>query len=59
VLIAGFQREEGRLTVERYDRLAAAAGLTLRERWSTWERGAWDAHGDYVLSVHAPTTRDA
>ena len=54
VLVAGFELQPGRLGVERYDELASAAGLTLKERWSTWERGAWDAHGDYVLSVHAP-----
>jgi len=53
-LVAGFQLQPGRLDVARYDGLAAAAGLTLVERWSTWERGTWDAHGDYVLSVHAP-----
>ncbi len=54
VLIAGFQLQPGRLGVEGYDAIAAAAGLTLRERWSTWDRDAWNAHGDYVLSVHAP-----
>ena len=53
-LIAGFQLQPGRLDVAGYDRVAAAAGLTLAERWSTWQRDAWDAHGDYVLSVHAP-----
>jgi SAM-dependent methyltransferase len=53
-LIAAFQLQPGRLTVERYDAIAAAAGLTLKERWSTWDRAAWDAHGDYVLSVHVP-----
>lgn len=54
LLIAGFQLQAGGVTVGRYDEIAAAAGLRLKERWSTWERGAWDAHGDYVLSVHAP-----
>jgi SAM-dependent methyltransferase len=53
VLIAGFQVQAGRLGVDRYDQLAAAAGLSLKERWSTWDRAAWDAHGDYVVSVHA------
>lgn len=53
-VIAGFQLQPGRLDVAAYDRVAAAAGLGLAERWSTWDRGAWDAHGDYVLSVHAP-----
>ena len=53
-VIAGFQLQPGRLDVARYDRIAAEAGLRLAERWSTWEGDAWDAHGDYVLSVHAP-----
>ena len=53
-VIAGFQLQPGRLDVAGYDRAAAAAGLTLAERWSTWAGDAWDAHGDYVLSVHAP-----
>lgn len=53
-VIAGFQLQPGRLDVASYDRVAAAAGLTLAERWSTWQGDAWDAHGDYVLSVHAP-----
>lgn len=53
-VIAGFQLQPGRLDVASYDRVASAAGLTLAERWSTWQGDAWDAHGDYVLSVHAP-----
>lgn len=53
-VVAGFQVRSGRLGVETYDALAADAGLVLVERWSTWDRDAWDAHGDYVLSVHAP-----
>lgn len=53
-LIAGFQLQPGRLSVEHYDKIATAARLALIERWSTWERGAWDSRGDYVLSVHAP-----
>ena len=52
VLIAGFQIQRGRLTVERYDELAAHAGLILAERWSTWECGAWHGAGDYAVSVH-------
>lgn len=55
LLIAGFQVERGRLTVERYDEIAAAAGLTLSERWSTWDRKPWDAAGNYAVSVHSRT----
>ena len=52
VLMAGFQLQPGRLGVERYDEIVTAAGLALSERWSTWDRGAWDPHGEYALSVH-------
>jgi SAM-dependent methyltransferase len=53
LLIAGFQLQPSRLGPERYDEIASAAGLRLTERWSTWDRRAWDPHGDYQLSVHA------
>ncbi|MCA1683417.1 MAG: class I SAM-dependent methyltransferase [Actinobacteria bacterium] len=53
LLIAGFELQPGRLSVGRYDELAQCAGLVLKERWSTWERDAWVAHGNYVVSVHA------
>jgi SAM-dependent methyltransferase len=52
LLIAGFQLEGGRLTVEQYDALAAATGLTLAGRWATWDREPWLAGGDYAVSVH-------
>jgi SAM-dependent methyltransferase len=52
VLIAGFQLMPGRLSVERYDEIAEHAGLALLERWSTWDREAWDASRDYAVSVH-------
>jgi SAM-dependent methyltransferase len=52
MLIAGFQLQPGRLTVERYDEHAAAAGLSLAERWSTWDRDSWQPGGDYAVSVH-------
>ena len=52
VLIAGFQLQPGRLTIDRYDEMASAAGLELAERWSTWECGAWEAGRGYAVSVH-------
>ena len=52
LLVAGFQIVPGRLAVERYDELAGLAGLALVERWSTWDRDAWDAKHDYAVSVH-------
>jgi SAM-dependent methyltransferase len=52
VLIAGFQLMPGRLTLDDYDEMAEAAGLTLAERWATWDREAWDSGGDYAVSAH-------
>lgn len=55
-LVAGFSLRPGQLTAPDYDRLAVAAGLSLEERWSTWQRGAWDPRADYQLSVHRTPT---
>jgi hypothetical protein len=55
LLIAGFQLQPGRLTIEGYDTFASSAGLTLAERWSTWDREAWTSGGDYAVSVHKST----
>jgi SAM-dependent methyltransferase len=55
-LIAGFSLRPGQLTVDQYDGLAAAAGLSLEERWSTWDRDPWRPGGDYQLSLHRRTS---
>ena len=52
LLIAGFQARPEHLTVAEYDRLAADAGLTLAERYSTWDRDPWHPGSGYTLSVH-------
>jgi hypothetical protein len=52
LLIAGFQLTRGGLTLPRYDEFAEAAGLTLTDRWSTWDRAPFAAGGDYAVSVH-------
>ena len=52
VLIAGFQLQPGRLSIERYDAMAADAGLALVERWSTWDCEPWKGAGGYAVSVH-------
>jgi SAM-dependent methyltransferase len=52
LLIAGFQLTGGGLTLSRYDEFAEAAGLTLTDRWSTWDRAPFAAGGDYAVSVH-------
>ena len=55
VVVAGFQLVAGRLSLERYDELAAVAGLSLAERYATWDRDPWKPGGDYAVSVHRLT----
>ena len=52
LMVAGFQLIAGRLALDRYDELAAAAGLTLADRFATWDRDPWNPGGDYAVSVH-------
>jgi SAM-dependent methyltransferase len=52
-LVAGFQLTT-RYGLARYDDDCAAAGLTLVERYSTWECDPWN-DGDYAVSVHRRT----
>ena len=51
-LVAGFQLRPEHLTLAEYDTFAEAAGLTLDERWSTWDRDLWRADSGYAVSVH-------
>jgi SAM-dependent methyltransferase len=50
--VAGFSIRPGQLTVDQYDGLMAAAGLSLVERWSTWDRDPWRPGDDYQVSLH-------
>lgn len=52
LVVAGFQLIPGRLSLDRYDELAAAAGLTLAERYATWDRKLWSPEADFAVSVH-------
>lgn len=55
LLVAAFELAPpswSQLTLSLYDQLAAAAGLTLVERWSTWERTPWVSSSPYAVSVH-------
>ena len=52
LVVAGFQLVPGGLSLERYDELASAAGLTLAERFATWDRDPWAPGGDFAVSVH-------
>ena len=51
VLVAGFQLG-GRYDLHHYDADCAAAGLTLVERYATWDGAPWRPGGDYAVSVH-------
>ena len=50
VLVAGFQLDRG-YGIDEYDAHCNAAGLTLVDRWSTWDRQPFDG-GGYAVSVH-------
>jgi 2-polyprenyl-3-methyl-5-hydroxy-6-metoxy-1,4-benzoquinol methylase len=50
-LVAGFQLGPRRYTLAALDTDAEAAGLTLAERWATWDRAAFEV-GDYAVSVY-------
>jgi SAM-dependent methyltransferase len=52
LLIAGFQLQPDRYGVDQLDEDAAAAGLSLLHRWSTWARGQWTPQDAYQVSVH-------
>lgn len=49
-LVAGFQLD-GRYRLDDYDADCARHGLTLAERFATWDREAF-ANGNYAVSVH-------
>ncbi len=51
LLVAGFSVRPRRLSVDRYDELAAEAGLVQVARWATWDRRPFTG-GDYAVSVH-------
>ena len=51
VLIAGFSLDRGYAAAD-YDAHATAAGLSLAERFATWDRAPWVDGGDYAVSVH-------
>ena len=51
-VVTGFSLRDGQLTPAEYDRIATGAGLSLAERWSTWDRDPWRPGADYQVSVH-------
>ena len=50
-LVAGFQLDRG-YQLDAYDAHCAEAGLTLVERYATWDREPFAPGGDYAVSVH-------
>ena len=57
IVVAGFQLSPGGLGVTAYDECAAAAGLELVARWSTWDREPFRVRSTYQVSVHHPRGR--
>jgi SAM-dependent methyltransferase len=52
-LVSGFQlHQPGKIPLAAYDTYATRAGLTLVERWATWDRDPWHPSSDYAVSVH-------
>ena len=53
LLVAGFSLQRGpeALTLAEYDACCTAAGLSLVERYATWDRDTYTG-GDYAVSVH-------
>lgn len=51
VLIAGFDLDRG-YDLATYDTEAAVAGLTLAERYATWDRDPFSRADRYAVSVH-------
>ncbi len=51
-LITGYSIRPGGFGPDRHDVLAAAAGLVLEDRWSTWDRRPFLPGDDYAVTVH-------
>ena len=51
-LVAGFQSDQG-FNLSDYDAGCSEAGLSLEDRWSTWDRQPWTATSTYAVSVHS------
>lgn len=51
-LVAGYSLRPGGIHPVAHDAAAAAAGLVLEDRWSTWDRHAYAPADTYCVSVH-------
>ena len=50
-MVAGFQLDRG-YDLTAYDAACEDAGLSLVERYATWDREPFVAGGNYAVSVH-------
>jgi SAM-dependent methyltransferase len=55
-LVAGYSHRRGGLDPARHDACAAAAGLELEDRWSTWDRAPFAPGDAYAVAVHRRST---
>jgi SAM-dependent methyltransferase len=51
-LIAGYSLQPGGFGSSEHDRLSEEVGLTLEDRWSTWDRRPFTQPAGYAVSVH-------
>jgi SAM-dependent methyltransferase len=51
VMLSGFQLD-ARYNLDEFDAACGMAGVTLVDRWGTWDRGAFRGDGGYAVSVH-------
>ncbi len=59
LLVAGFGLDAAHLppgvpvtSLEEYDRIAGTTGLSLSDRYATWDRDPWRPGGGYAVTVH-------
>ena len=52
LLIDGHRLNETEVQVADYDQWAAASGLALVSRWSTWQRDPFEASSDFAVTVY-------
>jgi SAM-dependent methyltransferase len=51
-LVTGYTLQPDGFGPAQHDALAARAGLTLQDRWSTWDRHPYAAGDRYAVAVH-------
>jgi len=54
--LAGYSLRPGGFGVARHDALAAAVGLELEDRWSSWDGVPFEMRSEYAVSVHRKAT---